>query len=192
MVRKIGYSDKPLKDYTFKADWGRHLGEGEKLLWSGVPVYGPRFTLKGIGLSLLGAIILAYGLQQAMLDPARYISGRSGAITDDEIFILLVGPYLLFGHMVFDAVKRKYTRYALTNRRAFIIKWGRLDLPDAYPIGPDTPVSIVEGRTDSVFFHSRIQTHKDGRSEVKTGFKHIRNGHEVFELLSAIKDGKFR
>ena len=94
--------------------------------------------------------------------------------------------------MVFDAIKRKYTRYALTSKRAFIIKWGRLDMPDIYPINVDTPISITEGSPHSVFFHSRIQTYEDGASEIKTGFQHICEGHKVFGILNDIKGGKYK
>lgn len=193
MARKIRFSEKALQIDTHKADWYRHLGDGETLLWSGVPIYGPRFTRKGLMLSLLGALIIGYGLNQLLLDPARYITNRvSSAPTDDELAIILVGSYLLFGHMVFDAIKRKYTRYALTSKRAFIIKWGRLDRPDIYPIDPNTPTSIIEGSLDSVFFYCRIKTHKDGVDEIKIGFQHICEGRKVFDILEYIKGGEYR
>lgn len=192
MARKVGYAGKAPQTYTFKSDWHRHLGEGEKLLWSGVPVYGPRFTRKGLALSLVGALIVGYGVYQVVLDPGRYITNRSGAITDDELFISLAGSYLLFGHMVFDAVKRKFTRYALSNRRAFIIRWGRLDVPDIYPIGADTPVSITKGAADSVYFQREEKMHQYGGDVKLTGFRHITERDAVFDLLTDVTNGNYR
>ena len=190
MARKIGLgSNTPVSHKEF---WFRNIQQGEKLLWEGTPNRGLRVTKKGVGMSLAGILVLAIGYYQITWSSGLYNSDLSNvSIAVEDLLIGIVGGYLLFGHFIVDIIKRKFTRYALSDRKAYISTILKFSTPDSYVIKPNSEISFVEGPPDSVFFYSEIRTHMDGRQKYLAGFRHIDDGQPVFDILMRVKSGKY-
>lgn len=182
MTRKIGMS-RP--DKTRESNrWEDYLGPGEKLLWQGAPATGLRFTGAGAVLSFFGIFFLGFALFWISM-----AASMSGGILFPLFGVpfVLVGLWLVFGHWFFDAYKRKKARYALTSKRALIARtlFGRR--MESYPILRDSQIRLISGKLDTVHFAQKTYQTKNGTSVQNIGFRYIRDGQEVFDLLSKVQ-----
>ncbi len=114
-----------------RGDWQNYLDPGEKIVWQGAPPRGfmlrPQDTMGiPVGLAFLGFAIFweasVLGLTFDMHDHTPPIFFPLwGAM------FVIVGLYLAVGRFFWDAAARRRTSYALTNRRALIMRgmWSR-------------------------------------------------------------------
>ena len=96
----------------------RELSSGERLLWSGQPRQGLRFS--GMDLLLVPFSLVWSGF--VIFWEAMVI--RLGAPLFFALWgipFILVGLYLLVGRFLFDILTRRRTYYVVTDRRALII-----------------------------------------------------------------------
>ncbi len=181
--------------------WEDFLDPGERLLWTGAPITGIRFTNRAIATSVFSLFILGFALFWTAGAGWGLWSGQwRNAEGFLKAFLILfplfglpfvaVGLYGVFGHYLADARTRARTRYALTDRRALIAIDGRERLLRSWPIRPDTVVDFLPGPEASIRFATEVQVDSDGdKTHTRTGFELIRDGEAVMRLIRQIQTG---
>jgi len=169
--------------------WHDFLFEGEELLWEGAPSTGLRPTKFGVVFTVLGALIMYFFGPIAV----RALSSGSGSsealiIGGLAVAMFLLGLWMAVGIWLFDIRKRKATRYALTNRRAFVASAlaGRKML--TYAIKPQYRPLLLKGMTDEVTFGE--EDWFDQKTGAKTkraiSFTLLKDGQEVYDIITKI------
>lgn len=177
------------------------LDPGERLLWTGAPATGIRFTIRSIVTSVISLFLLGFAVIWTTIASWGLWSGQWRA-SDGFLRVILVafplfglpfvlvGLYGVLGHYVADARRRAQTRYALTDRRALIAVQGRDALLRSWPINRDTVVDYHPGREASIRFVTEVQIDSDGdKTHTRTGFERIREGEKVMRLIRTIQTG---
>ena len=187
MVRKIGMG-RPGKN-TDSNRWKDYLDPDEKLIWQGAPATGLRFSGAGFILSFFGIFFLSFAL--FWVGMAASIGGGSGIEAAFPLFgvpFVLVGIWLVAGHWFFDAYKRKHARYALTSKRALIARtvFGRR--MESYPIERGNQIRLISGTLDTVHFAQKTYRTKNGTQVKNIGFRFIRDGQSVYDLLRKVQE----
>lgn len=191
MVKKVGMGRRATKSRAAPRleSWDDFLESGENLLWQGAPARGLRFSGKGLLLSLFGLVFLSFsvfwvGMASFMTagEPMGMLFPLFGAP------FVLVGLWLVVGHWIYDAYKRKRTRYALTTKRALIARTVLGRKMESYPISKDTQITLVSGTLDTVNFAERVYRNKDGDNVVPIGFRFIEDGQKVYNLLRDVRE----
>lgn len=162
-------------------DWNAEdeLQDGEELLWQGRP--GTEYRL--FGRDALTMIVIAaastfagvYGIQVSM-EP-----GEPWWALPFFWFLTLLGIAVVPGSALSKQYRRRATRYALTNRRAVIRRWGRVW---SYPIREwKTPRVVSDGKGISsvMFYESR-----SGRTYSDEGFDALDNAEAIAELMKDV------
>ncbi len=167
--------------------WQDFLFEGEELLWEGAPGTGLRPTKFGVVLTVLGALIMYF------FGPVAVRALSSGSGSSEALIIgglaaamFLLGLWMAVGIWLLDIRKRKATRYALTNKRAFVARAfaGRNML--TYAIKPHYRPLLLKGWTDEVTFGEEDWfDHKTGaKIQRAISFTFLKDGQEVYDLIS--------
>lgn len=169
--------------------WQDFLFEGEELLWEGAPATGPRPTKFGIVFTVLGALIMYIFGPVAV----RALSSSSGSsevliIGGLAVAMFALGLWMAVGIWLLDIRKRKATRYALTNRRAFVASAlaGRKML--TYAIKPHYRPLLLKGWMDEVTFGE--EDWFDPKTGAKTkraiSFTLLKDGQEVYDIITKV------
>lgn len=158
------------------------------MLWQGRPNALPFVTPGQVGrmLRVLIAVVLLV-----------YVLARLGyglpPLTDIRVIAILIVFQAVPLEILQSAVKRRWSRYALTDQRAMIVVdwpvWGcKLQ---SYPLAATTPLEFVKGRRlSSVYFASPKRAFWDLRGgALKVGFERIRDGKEVFAMITKMQSG---
>lgn len=173
--------------------WAPYLDPDETLLWDGAPVPGLRFRITDLAKSVFGAFFFGFAI--------FWMWGASGFGKFDApgpfmLFPLFglpfvaVGGYLMFGHYFWSAWVRGRTRYALTDRRAFIAKRGLRRSLKSYPIHADTQIDYEPGPEATIWLAQETRRGNKGRSyTVKKGFEFIADGDAVYRIVRDIQRG---
>jgi len=169
--------------------WQDFLLEGEALLWEGAPATGPRPTKFGIVFSVLGLIVMAIAGPTAMRAFTSEYGGAEVMVfgTVAAVVFLLALAFVAAIWLV-DIRKRKATRYALTNKRAFVAKafGGRNML--TFSIQPFFRPLLLEGYTDEVTFGEEDWFHPKTGAKTKRAlsFKYLKDGKEVYDIITRV------
>ena len=169
--------------------WEDFLLVGEELLWQGAPDTGPRPTKLGVILTIIGAIFIYYfgGLAMRTLFSG---SDDSGVLIIGAIAALmfLLGLWMAVGIWLLDIRKRKATRYALTNKRAFVASAlaGRKML--TYSIKPYYRPLLLKGMMDEVTFGEEDWFDPKTGAKIKRAisFKFLKDGQEVYDNITKV------
>ena len=117
-------------------------GRGERIVWTGQPDprrFFARVDLFLVPFSLLWGSFALYWEASVLgwtgSPPAPPVMAAFG------IPFVLLGLYFMVGRFIYQAWLKRRTMYALTNRRALILRdaWG--PSVDAIPLTPDLPIS---------------------------------------------------
>ncbi len=97
--------------------------------------------------------------------------------------------YALVGVHFVKAFQRRFTHYALTNKRAFVVTsalgWKR---QKSFPITNTTKLELVErNQISDLYFATKTVQQGDGFGEKEVGFERLANGREVFALMSKVQ-----
>jgi hypothetical protein len=180
--------------------WEDYLDQGETLLWQGAPEPGPHSILPTLFLSIFGVPFLLAGLTTAGFG-LSHLFGLAGGFGFGGIalglFLLAfsvpflgVGGGLVLGTWFYSFNMHKFIRYALSNRRAYVAKSFLRHSLESYPIGPDATITLIQGKYDTVNFHTEHGRDSDGdKTTTKVGFEHIADGPEVYRLIRNIQKG---
>lgn len=167
--------------------WQDFLFEGEELLWEGAPGTGLRPTKFGIVFTVLGALIMYFSGPAAV----RALSSGSGSsevliIGGLAVIMFLLGLWMAVGIWLLDIRKRKATRYALTNKRAFVASAfaGRNML--TYAIKPHYRPLLLKGWTDEVTFGEEdwFDPKTGTKGQRAISFKFLKDGQNVYDLIT--------
>ncbi len=178
--------------------WQSYFQPGETLLWQGAPLPGVHGWGKIIGMALFGLPFLVIGLAFCGVGLKMLISGPSWNDTGLGLFLAAfslpfagVGVFLVFGHAYSAKTAHRTTRYALSNRAAYIAKSGWTHSLESYPILRETALGLEKHRhADTVWFHIRTEKDSDGdRTTTRISFDNIAEGDEVYRLLRSIQIG---
>lgn len=176
--------------------WAAYLQPGERVLWQGAPLPGIRNRGRLAFLSLFGVPFLIFGLGGTGVG-LRHVFWVGdvwiGLITLALGLIFLVFGYaFVFGQWADAARAHRTTRYALSNRCAYVARWAWKRSLESYPILPKTALELdhCDGY-DNVWFHARSETDGDGGiTTTRVGFEGIAEGTKVYQLLRGIQTGQ--
>jgi hypothetical protein len=170
------------------------LEPDERLIWSGQPRGGIRFELSDIFVipfSLLWAS-LAFGFGFAAWQPGGPIFIKLWSLP-----FIGVGIYIVAGRFVYDALLRKNTHYALTDRRAIILTdflFRKLQSIDVVSFDPLTievgrsgvgkiSFGVVPDTNTSIFSRGLFNNNQNP----PPSFSALDNAQSVYELIRQIQ-----
>ncbi len=180
---------------TESQNWEDYFEPGERLLWQGRPIPGGGRP-GHIFLSLFGMPFLGAGLF-TFKEGVDHLIGSAVDLTANFDFMFLIpfslpflaiGAGLVFGPWVLPRYMLKRTRYALSDKRAYIAKtaWGRS--LETYTITADADIEIESRRHHTVSFATRVSKDSDGdRVTTKISFENIEEGEKVYKLLRQVQ-----
>ncbi|MBJ3761378.1 hypothetical protein ILP92_01250 [Maribius pontilimi] len=121
--------------------WDAHLDPDETILWEGRPTQR-LFDLRVQDLYLVPFSVLWLGFV--------LMAFASGGFQPLLLIFVLVGLYFAVGRFLVDALRRRSTTYALSDRRAFIaVSWPRRSLRER-PIFAQTELHFEPGDPGSL------------------------------------------
>lgn len=182
------------------ADW---LDPDERVLWQGAPSGRLRFLRGDVFLALFGCIWIMFALLFTIVSAIAAVGHASGSesvtVHGDFPGAIYMFPALglafvaagflqTFGPVIWDAWRRRRTRYAQTDRRALVV----CSLPrrsiESFPIHAGSWLEYAPGPEASIHF-SREQAffRFDPRHVVKRGFELIPDGDAVYRLVRDIQ-----
>lgn len=156
--------------------WDGILAPGERILWQGRPEPHLDFTRAGLVQTAFGLPILVYAVIWTVMgsrvaDPGPFLRFLLAV----GLFFIALGLYLVLGHFLWDAYRRRRTWYTLTDRRAFIA------------------TAVLGRRKLRSHALQRIAPQYDGRvpgtirfaADLRDGFEMIADAPRVLEILRA-------
>ncbi len=176
--------------------WETHLHPGETLLWQGAPI--PSFQLKfeEIFVAAIGLFIAFFGLSMFVASLEYFnLAEIWGEFIWPIVGIVAAFPiagfglFLIFECTYAEVMQRRSTRYALSNRSAYIASNWRTFTINSYPILPGTTIGLRQGkRWSRVSFY--VRTTKGEEDDIVTtiiSFERIADGPKVFRLIRGIQ-----
>lgn len=134
----------------------RYLEAGERVLWSGTPVRGLLLRREDRALLPFGLVWLGFALFIA----AGIVGSSSGPpfpfLVVPFAFVAF-GLYMVIGRFLWDADVRDHTTYAITNRRAIVLRLVPTRRLASMSISLGTEVQTIERRDGSgtIYFGPR-------------------------------------
>jgi hypothetical protein len=175
--------------------WDAYLQPGERILWEGSPLPGIRNRGRLVFLSLFGIPFLIFGLGGTGVG-LRHVFWKGdvwiGLITLALGLIFALVGYTLVVHQWIDAARaHRTTRYALSNRSAYVARTSRRRALESYPILPATALELEHaGGYDNLWFHAKRERDSDGDlTTTRIGFEGIAEGTKVYQLMRGIQTG---
>ncbi len=172
------------------ASWESILDDDETILWQGRPSAAVRFKVGNI-IGMLGGLGFAGFALFWMIMASR----SGGGFWMFGLIHFTVGLSIAFGAIFWNAFRRRFTWYTLTNKRAIIAT----DIPvkgralKSYPIRHNTVLEYEPGRNSSIIFSEEVKRGSKGRRyTVKIGFEEISDGDKVYRLMRDIQRGALR
>jgi hypothetical protein len=101
----------------------QEIAPGERVLWSGQPAAGLRFESESLQRSGFGLVFFAFSLFwiHGAWNQSSSSNSLQGAVFPlFGIPFVLVGFYLFVGHFFWNALRRRFTEYAVTNQRVIV------------------------------------------------------------------------
>lgn len=129
----------------------RYLDPGERILWAGGPPGGLMLRRKDLLLIPFSLFFVGFSLfwTAGVAGVSRGGEGAPAPFLFVGLAFVGIGLFLAFGRFVVDAIQRRGTAYALTDRRALILRRGNLK---SMPLEPALEVSVSgEGRGSVMF-----------------------------------------
>lgn len=175
--------------------WEDYFDPGETLLWEGQPMpvtgwswsalalaaFGMPFLLAGLGVS--GAAVLSvFDIEVGMFEAAGSIF-----LFFFGLPFLAAGVGMVFGPWYVARNAHRTTRYALSDRRAYIASRLWTKSLEAVPILTDGTVTLEN--ECNVYFRTEIGRDNDGdRVTERKGFLNIADAAKVYRLIRDIQN----
>lgn len=160
------------------------LRPDERLLWSGAPAHGlrmRRIDLLFMPFSLAWAGFAVFWEVMVLRDGAPLVMALFG------VPFLIIGAHMVFGRFISDAIRRRNTAYALTDRRVLIVRRRggmRVESFDLSRIGPltiqqhgDRTATLILGWGPDAAFDAA------GRRNAPPRLEWVTRGRELYELI---------
>ena len=185
---------------TQGSGWDGILQQGETILWQGQPERGIVWRDALSPLGLFGVVFTGFSLFWMGAAASMLRDGPGFPFTLFTLFglpFLMVGLFMMGGHVVLDAYVRATTWYTLTDRTAFVAReaFGKRTL-ESYPIAEMDRLELADGVPGDVIFgmaHNaypkRVAKQRRSRNRLVTGttvqlgFRRIAEARKVWRLL---------
>ncbi|HGG05419.1 MAG TPA: aspartate carbamoyltransferase catalytic subunit [Aliiroseovarius sp.] len=168
-----------------KTGWESILDDDETILWQGRPSGAVRLKPGNI-VGMLGGL----GFAGFALFWMIMASKAGGGFWMFGLIHFTVGLSIAFGAIFWNAFRRRFTWYTLTNKRAIIAT----DLPvkgrvlKSYPIRFNTVLEYEPGPPATIIFSEELRRGSKGRRyTVKIGFEQISDGDRVYRLMRDVQ-----
>jgi len=168
--------------------WEGILDKDETVLWQGRPDARVAFRIDKAFQFIFGLFFAGFALFWMVM-----ASQAGGVFWMFGLIHFGAGLAISFGAIFWDAYRRRYTWYTLTDRRAFIAtnmphKGRKLQ---SYPITPGTPLEFSPGPLATITFASEERRGNKGRRyTVPVGFERIPDGDAVYRHLRRVQEGR--
>ena len=178
-----------MTDTMISTDWPRVKGvvawpleKNEKVLWQGRPSTAPHIAMRQflkLGSGVFGLCLFLYLAERLQMQVAPY--------WDVWLIVLTVFFASIPADIARAMLVRRWTHYALTDRRALIATAYPLygERIQSIPILRDTRIDHLRGRRSSVLFPLKSRF----CGGAKAGFEQIEGGDEVCRLIGRILRG---
>lgn len=167
--------------------WVGLLDADERILWQGQPDTQFNLRLDDLKSAGFGLFFTAFSLFWMAM---AFKSG--GYFWMFGLLHFAVGASITARALLKNWWIRRFSHYSLSNKRAFIAT----DLPymgrklRSWPISPMTELTLIEGKSDSLFFGQDVTATGHGQIQRSAvGFEQIQGGREVHALMRAIQRG---
>ncbi len=174
-------------------DWKNYLDGDERVLWN--QRAGTRiFSFHAHDLFMVPFSLIWLSIVALMLVT---FSMHAGSFVFDPILVpfLLVGFYGLFGRFLVDAYARSKTGYALTNKRALILKKGSLR---SQPLANSViEMHLRTGRSGKITFGTKPSVFGLNNLSIWLGndgsftFREIADPAAVYKLARSVQNGEY-
>jgi len=101
----------------------QEISPGERVLWSGQPAAGLRFESDSLSRSAFGLVFFAFSLfwiHGAWNQSSSSNSVQGAVFPLFGIPFVLIGFYTFVGHFFWNALRRRFIEYAVTNQRVIV------------------------------------------------------------------------
>ncbi|WP_136636971.1 aspartate carbamoyltransferase catalytic subunit [Pseudooceanicola onchidii] len=165
--------------------WDGVLAPGEEILWQGRPDAAFVIGVAQIGGALFGLFFAGFAAVWMMM-----ASMAGGYFWSFGLIHFSVGISLAFGAFFWGPWRRRHTWYTLTDRRAFIAT----DMPLAgrrlrsWQIDGDSVLEFKADNLVTINFAKEYRQTKNGTRAVDIGFERLEDGHEVYRLMTNVRD----
>lgn len=166
--------------------WQGVLEPGERILWQGQPVGGIEWRDLDFRRALFGLLVLVFAAFWT-------VAAVSAALGEGLVVLVFLAAGLFFaglgirlavGEPLWDAFLRSRTWYTLTDRQAIIATDHlRRRALTAWPIAPDTVITLEDGDPGSVWFARGHRRHP-------VGFRRIAEPRVVYDHMRRIQRGQ--
>lgn len=180
-----------------QARWRPYLDPGEQVLWSGRGGGGIAFS--SIDFFLIPFFLIWTSIPAMVF----FVPGDGeGAPPLPILFIpalfLIIGSYMLVGRFFVDAFRRTNTFYAVTDRRALILKQAFGARFHSIPLTPELELNVTPGAKTTITFGAKgalgslvkMQHHVFGMAAGDDSFEQIPDGQHVYKLIRAQQQRK--
>ncbi len=198
MSRRVGYNGGPARTGSRANLWSHLLTDEEEILWEGRPGFGFQFNtsaLKALAVVAIGMFILGPQMLEVnrigsptgdMLNIPYFGIGR----INGEVFLALAMGWTVLWFLTQTITTPFFTRYMLSNRRAFIAKtflWKKIR---SYEL---TPLRLIEydgKRNGSITFATENKRADSGRKrDFPVGFMRVGNAEKLYKKILEIQRG---
>jgi hypothetical protein len=167
--------------------WQSYFLPDETLLWEGAPLSGFRPSRLELVQIVIGLIVLFVGLLLFLgIAPSPEDPAKSGlALLAIASAFTGIGGFLVLQPILRAYADSRHTRYALSNRAAFVARTWPIRRMEVYPILPARQIWLQKSwNAHTVLFH--LRTEEGSESSTATthiGFRNISDGKKVFHLI---------
>lgn len=148
----------------------------ETLLWQGRPDAAIRWSIRSPVEFAFGLTLFGGPIQPSLL---LFLSGNPWWLIFLPLYLL--GAWLLVGWCLWDALRRRLTRYYLSDRRAVIdTYWPGFPRRVEHAIDPETEIRLERPH---LWFDRAAHPTWDGRQPPDIGFEYLDDAERVADLM---------
>ena len=194
MSRRVGYDSAPASTRSRIRLWDHLLSDKEEILWEGRPGFGFRFN--GSALSTLFVVAIGLYIFGSQIIMAEQPGSTMGEILDlpyighinGKIFLGVAAGWTVLWFFMQTTTTPFFTRYMLSDRRAFIAKtflWKRIK---SYELSPLRVIEYDGKRHGSIIFARETKRADNGRKrEFPVGFMHVQDAATLYKKMLEIQ-----
>ena len=189
VVEKPGGAAAPAQDVSVADRFRERLEPNEKLLWSGIPRQG--LMLRASDAFIIPFSLVWCGFAIFWESTVFTIGGPSFMLLWGGMFVL-VGLHFVIGRFFTDAIKRRRTFYAVTNRRVIIISGIFWQNVRSLFIRGIPEMNLSEGRNGrgTITFGPTftITFGRNSRSNASPAFEGIPGAARVMQIIRGVQE----
>ena len=198
MSRRVGFGGDPAPQKRRNDSlWNRQLTDDEQILWEGRPGFGFKFNASSF--KTLALVIIGIGVLGPQILVMEQLDSQMAGGFDLPFFGPISGKLILGVAALWTiawffmqtTTTPFFSRYMLSNHRAFIAKtfvWTRIK---SYEVTPFRVVEYDGLRNGSIHFATEARRADNGRKrDFPIGFMHIDDAEKVYKMMVEIQRSK--